>query len=81
VLAKLFNSRMRGAAPYLPVDHLSDRELEVFQLIGRGRNNAAIGDELHISHKTVEAHRTRIREKLGIASAAELIAVAARWSM
>jgi DNA-binding NarL/FixJ family response regulator len=39
-----------------------------------------IGDELHLSPKTIEVHRSRIREKLGVTSAAELVAYAARWS-
>jgi DNA-binding NarL/FixJ family response regulator len=63
-----------------PLEGLSDRELEVFQLIGKGKTMKEIGDELHISPKTVEVHRSHIREKLKITSAAELIAYAARWS-
>ena len=63
-----------------PLEGLSDRELEVFQLIGQGKTMKEIGDELHISPKTVEVHRSHIREKLKITSAAELIAYAARWS-
>jgi DNA-binding NarL/FixJ family response regulator len=63
-----------------PLEGLSDRELEVFQLIGQGKTMKEIGDELHLSPKTVEVHRSRIREKLKIASAAELISYAARWS-
>ena len=63
-----------------PLEGLSDRELEVFQLIGQGKTMKEIGHELHISPKTVEVHRSRIREKLKITSAAELIAYAARWS-
>jgi RNA polymerase sigma factor (sigma-70 family) len=62
-----------------PLENLSDRELEVFQLIGRGKTMKEIGDELHLSPKTIEVHRSRIREKLGITSAAELISYAARW--
>jgi RNA polymerase sigma factor (sigma-70 family) len=63
-----------------PLEGLSDRELEVFQLIGQGKTMKEIGRELHISPKTVEVHRSHIREKLKITSAAELIAYAARWS-
>ena len=63
-----------------PLEGLSDRELEVFQLIGQGKTMKEIGDGLHISPKTVEVHRSRIREKLKITSAAELISYAARWS-
>jgi RNA polymerase sigma factor (sigma-70 family) len=63
-----------------PLEGLSDRELEVFQLIGQGKTMKEIGHELHISPKTVEVHRSHIREKLKVTSAAELIAYAARWS-
>lgn len=63
-----------------PLEGLSDRELEVFRLIGEGKTMKEIGDELHLSPKTVEVHRSHIREKLHISSAAELISYAARWS-
>lgn len=63
-----------------PLEGLSDRELEVFRLIGEGKTMKEIGDELHLSPKTVEVHRSHIREKLRIGSAAELISYAARWS-
>ena len=63
-----------------PLEGLSDRELEVFQLIGQGKTMKEIADELHLSPKTIEAHRSNIREKLHVTSAAELVAYAARWS-
>ncbi len=63
-----------------PLEGLSDRELEVFQLIGRGKTMKQIADELHLSPKTIEVHRSHIREKLRVTSAAELVAYAARWS-
>ena len=63
-----------------PLEGLSDRELEVFQLIGRGLTMKEIGDELHLSPKTIEVHRAHIREKLHVGSAAELVSYAARWS-
>lgn len=63
-----------------PLEGLSDRELEVFQFIGQGKTMKQIADELHLSPKTVEVHRARIREKLKVTSAAELISYAARWS-
>jgi DNA-binding NarL/FixJ family response regulator len=78
VMLKMF-CRNGGTVEKLAIDTLSDRELEVFKLIGGGRNNADIGDQLKISPKTVEVYRTRIREKLGLESAAKLIAAAARW--
>jgi DNA-binding NarL/FixJ family response regulator len=63
-----------------PLEGLSDRELEVFQLIGQGKTMKEIGHELHLSPKTIEVHRSHIREKLKVTSAAELIAYAARWT-
>ena len=63
-----------------PLEGLSDRELEVFQLIGKGKTMKEIGDELHLSPKTIEVHRSNIRHKLRVTSAAELVAYAARWS-
>jgi len=63
-----------------PLEGLIDRELEVFQLIGQGKTMKEIGTELHVSPKTIEIHRSNIREKLHVTSAAELVAYAARWS-
>lgn len=62
-----------------PVERLTDREFEVFQLIGAGKTTQAIADELHLSSKTVEVHRARIKEKLQLTTGAELISFAARW--
>src|SRR5690349_1771384 len=62
-----------------PEGSLSDREFEVFQLIGQGKNTREIADKLHISVKTVEVHRLNIKSKLKIGSAAELMHFAVRW--
>lgn len=61
------------------VNQLTDRELEIFQLIGRGLSTQAIGDHLQVSTKTVDAHRANIKEKLGLNTSAELISYAATW--
>jgi DNA-binding NarL/FixJ family response regulator len=58
---------------------LSNRELEVFGLIGRGYKTADIARTLKLSVKTVETHRLRIREKLGLADSAKLAYSAVRW--
>ena len=63
-----------------PLEGLSDRELEVFQLIGQGKTMKEIGQALHLSPKTIEVHRSHIRGKLKVTSAAELVAYAARWN-
>ena len=64
-----------------PVDSLSDRELEVFRLIGEGVTTESIAKKMHISPKTVETFRSRIKEKLGLSNMTELILRAAQWVM
>ena len=61
------------------MDVLSDRELEVFRLIGEGGTTRSIAERLHVSPHTVESHRERIRHKLHIASSAELVRHALHW--
>lgn len=62
-----------------PLDLLSDRELEVFELTGQGIATRDIAERLHLSVKTVESYRARIKTKLGINSAAELMQHAVQW--
>lgn len=61
------------------VESLSDREFEVFELLGHGLDTHDIAGRLHLSPRTVDVHRANIREKLTMHSNAELIAYAARW--
>jgi DNA-binding NarL/FixJ family response regulator len=61
------------------VRQLSDRELEVFQLLGQGRSTSQIAEQLHISLKTVQAYCARAKEKLGLTTAAELLREAILW--
>jgi len=63
----------------LPVDKLSDRELEVLQLMGRGHGTREIAEKLHLSIKTIETHRTHIKEKLGFKTADEMMKFATEW--
>ena len=56
-----------------PLDRLSNRELEAFELIGQGLTTDAIATKMHVSRKTVETYRARIKEKLGISTIPELI--------
>jgi DNA-binding NarL/FixJ family response regulator len=60
---------------------LSDRELEVFRLIGEGHSTRQIAEELHISVKTVESYQSHIKEKLSLRSARELVQHAIQWSI
>jgi len=61
------------------VEQLSDRELEVFELLGDGRGTHQISEALGVSIKTVQAYCARIKEKLNVASATELVREAVRW--
>jgi DNA-binding NarL/FixJ family response regulator len=58
---------------------LTDRELEVFQLVGKGYNAREISEQLHLGETTVDTYRTRIKEKLHLRNAAELYSRAAQW--
>jgi len=62
-----------------PIERLSDRELEVFEMIGRGLPMREIAKELHLSVKTIETHRAHIKEKLSITSAVQLVQHATQW--
>jgi DNA-binding NarL/FixJ family response regulator len=62
-----------------PVEQLSDRELAVFELLGQGLGTRRIAEVLGVSIKTVQAHCTRSKEKLNLASASELVREAVRW--
>ncbi|MHC4912589.1 MAG: response regulator [Planctomycetota bacterium] len=74
--------KLVGSGPAIgatPVDRLSDRELEVFLLIGQGRGTRQIADKLHLSIKTIETYRAHMKEKLNLENAAELLQYAIRW--
>jgi DNA-binding NarL/FixJ family response regulator len=62
-----------------PIERLSDRELEVFNLIGKGYGTRQISERLHLSIKTIETYRAHIKEKLNLANAAELLQYAIQW--
>jgi len=61
------------------IDQLTDRELEIFHLIGKGRDVREIADALAVSPKTVETHRTNIKEKLRLKNARQVARVALQW--
>jgi DNA-binding NarL/FixJ family response regulator len=62
-----------------PIERLTDRELEVFQLIGRGQGTRRIASDLHLGVKTVESYRARIKEKLKLEDGTQLLQQAIQW--
>ena len=62
-----------------PIERLTDRELEVFQLIGRGHGTRRIAADLHLGVKTVESYRARIKEKLKLEDGTQLLQQAIQW--
>jgi DNA-binding NarL/FixJ family response regulator len=76
VLGKL--SGRPGGKPF-GMEALTDRELEVFQLVGKGFNTREIAEQIHLGETTVDTYRARIKEKLRLRNAAELYSRAAQW--
>jgi DNA-binding NarL/FixJ family response regulator len=68
-----------GEASANMVDGLSDRELEILELIGNGRDVREIAKALHLSPKTVETHRAHIKEKLNLQNARQVARFAVQW--
>jgi DNA-binding NarL/FixJ family response regulator len=64
-----------------PIVNLTDRELEIFRLIGEGHSTRQIADELHLSVKTIESHQAHIKEKLALRSGRELVQHAIEWAV
>jgi len=78
-ILEIFSGR-RADAMKSAVECLSDREFEVFQLIGQGQGTRQIAQHLHLSIKTVEVHRANIKRKLELKSATDLVRYAVRWA-
>ncbi len=77
---RLLHRAVGGAAlPRSPLDALADRELDVFRLIDEGVKTGEIAERLHLSVKTVETYRDRIRQKLDLSDGAELGRYAFQW--
>ena len=87
VSEKIANSMLQhyvhgtNSAPHSSVAELTNRELEVFRLIGEGHGTRQIADELHLSVKTVESYQAHIKEKLSLRSARELVQHAVQWNV
>ncbi len=74
---------VRGASQVKtsPLVNLTDRELEVFRLIGEGHGTRQIADDLHLSVKTIESYQAHIKEKLALRNARELVQHAIEWTV
>jgi DNA-binding NarL/FixJ family response regulator len=83
VSSKMLQQYVRGSttARESPVADLSDRELEVFRLVGEGHGTRQIAEELHLSVKTVETYQAHIKEKLSLRNARELVQHAIEWHL
>ena len=77
ILDNLSARKPRGSSS--PIEKLSDREFEIFQLIGQGKGTREIAQQLHLSPKTVEVHRGHIKEKLELKDAVSLVHQAVQW--
>ncbi len=77
VLHQIVNGPANAAIS--PVDRLTDRELEVVQLIGRGLSTREIAESLNLSVKTIESHRAHVKEKLNLRNATELVQFSVQW--
>jgi len=69
----------RDVAQSSPVEKLTDRELEVYQLIGQAQTTSSIAKQLHLSPHTIDSHREKIKAKLGLKNGAELTRHALQW--
>jgi DNA-binding NarL/FixJ family response regulator len=76
-ILEIFSGRRPSSTD--PVEALSDRQFEIFQMIGQGKGTRAIAEALNVSVKTIDAHRAHIKEKLGLKSGNELVRFAVRW--
>jgi len=79
MLMRKVGRRESSGSPVSEIDQLTDRELEVFERIGRGQSIKIIATEMHLSPKTIETYRDRIRQKLVIPNAHELKHFAFQW--
>jgi DNA-binding NarL/FixJ family response regulator len=78
---RLLHGLVAGSTERSSVEALADRELQVFELIGEGLNTRQIAAQLHLSSKTVETYRGRIRDKLNLGRGSELAHYAMQWVM
>src|SRR5438874_6565515 len=72
--------REKPAGPHAGIDVLSDREMQVFQLLGASYSAREIAEQFHLSRKTIEAHSENMKHKLGLHNASELKRFARKWA-
>lgn len=77
VLSRAVGSKQQSEPS--PVERLSNREIEIFEMIGRGLTSRQIAHELHLSQRTVDTHRENIKDKLELKNAVELTKHAVQW--
>ncbi|MFO7974584.1 MAG: response regulator transcription factor [Candidatus Hydrogenedentota bacterium] len=77
VMNQLASAHAEG--PASPIDTLSNRELQVFELIGQGYSTREVAEQLHLSRKTIETYREKIKEKLNIDTGSQLVQRAVQW--
>src|SRR5271170_1354082 len=77
VLARLLLGKKEG--PVSPIEQLSDRELEVFQMLGEGKSSRQIAEDLNLTIPTIHSFRNRIKEKLQFKNSTELVLHAMQW--
>ncbi len=78
ILESMTGAKPRGSSS--PIEKLTDREFEIFQLIGQGKSTRDIAEQLHLSTKTVDVHRSHIKEKLELKDVTALVRHAVRWT-
>jgi len=81
LLGKLVGAGTTTTTTAWPIDKLSDRELEVLQLLGQGMGTSQIADKLCLSVKTIETYREHLKQKLNLANGQELLRYAIEWSL
>ncbi len=79
VTARMEQPEAEDEAPGTPIESLTDRELEVLQLVGEGHSTREIASRLSLSAKTIETHRLNMKDKLALNTAPELIRYAVNW--
>ena len=77
-LSSLFSNN-KSESETSPIERLTDRELEVFSLLGQGKGTRQIAEQLYVGVKTVETYRLRIKDKLNIDTSSELLQHAFQW--